>query len=70
MIKRVFQGGWALLAVALFFQTSRNIRLDGFVWQNIIALVILLIGIALSLWDGFFSSRAESVASKKTDDGS
>jgi hypothetical protein len=46
---RFIQGGWFFLALGLVLQFSRNVRLEGFVWQNLGALVLLVVGVLLFL---------------------
>lgn len=47
---RFIQGGWFFLALGLVLQLSRNVRIEGFVWQNLGALVLLVVGVLLFLW--------------------
>jgi hypothetical protein len=48
-MRRFIQGGWFFLALGLVLQLSRNVRIEGFVWQNLGALVLLVAGVLLFL---------------------
>ncbi|MEV7648359.1 hypothetical protein [Arthrobacter sp. NPDC089319] len=49
-MRRFIQGGWFFLALGLVLQLSRNVRIEGFVWQNVGAVVLLVVGVLLFLW--------------------
>jgi len=49
-MSRFIQGGWFFLAFGLVLQLIRNVSVEGFVWQNWGALVLLVVGILLFLW--------------------